>query len=297
MPSNKPIFYIDRETGTQKQEIVYGEKELNFLYRNRIGQQLRKLFVTQPWFSTISAYRKRNKLSARQIQSFVKKYDVDVTEASKPLNEYKSLDDFFCRQLKPNSRPIDTNKDSLASPADGRILAYRIDKDLSITIKNQHVSIPVLFNSLPDVNQLADGYAIVIRLAPKDYHRFHFPADGVASKPIQIHGSLESVHPIALSSGAKSFANKRSIVILDSTNFGRICLVSVGALTVGTIIQTYSPGQVSKGQEQGYFRFGGSTVVMLCDANKVQVDEDILNNSSTGIETLVKFGTKIATTI
>ena len=97
-----------------------------------------------------------------------------------------------------------------------------------------------------------------------------------------------------MSGGAKSFRNKRAISHLDSTEFGAIHIVEVGALTVGTIVQTYTPGQVTKGLEKGLFRFGGSTVVLLWGRQGPSVDADILSNTKSGFETLVKYGTQIA---
>ena len=69
--------------------------------------------------------------------------------------------------------------------------------------------------------------------------------------------------------------------------------MEVGALLVGKIVNHHGPAPIRRGQEKGYFQFGGSTVVLLLKKDTAILDEDILENSRNGIETLVKFGEKI----
>lgn len=88
--------------------------------------------------------------------------------------------------------------------------------------------------------------------------------------------------------------NKREYSIFNTKNFDDILYVEVGATFVGSIIQTYKPrSQINKGDEKGYFKFGGSTVILFIKENKVLLDEDILEQSSLGIETQVYMGEKI----
>ena len=63
---------------------------------------------------------------------------------------------------------------------------------------------------------------------------------------------------------------------------------------VGGIIETYTPNTtVEKGEEMGYFAFGGSTIVLHIDKNKIDIDSDILENTKNKIETYVKMGETI----
>ena len=288
------LSYVNRETDQVEEEIIYGEKALDFLYHTSIGNMFLSCFVSHPFFSMIHSMPKRLWFSKQKIRSFVSEYDVNVLEVSKGIEEYNSLDEFFTRELKPGCRPICEDEGSLLSPADGRVLTYKIDKELLIGIKGSEVSVREIIGDSQQAKCLEGGWAIVIRLAPKDYHRFHFPADGVALESRTIKGKLNSVHPIALSSGVESFLNKRHCTVLKSDMFGDVHLVEVGALTVGTIVQTYETGLVKKGEEKGYFRFGGSTVLVLVEPDRINMDNDILRNTENGIETLVKFGTRIA---
>ena len=287
------IEYIDRETGNVCQEIVYGERELRILYESTYGKFLRAGFASRSWFSSLNGVFKRINNSNKKINDFINRYDVNVSEIEKPLEQFNSLDNFFTRKLKSSSRPICYDSGTLVAPCDGRALVFKIEADGFFPIKGHKVSVTQLLKNQNVSEELLGGTVFIIRLAPKDYHRFHFPMSGLASQAKLIKGKLESVHPIALQSGSCSFLNKRMITKLRGA-LGEMYLVEVGALTVGTIVQTYQSKQVQKGDEKGYFRFGGSTIVLLWDKKGPKVDGDLIENSSKGIETFVKFGTQIA---
>lgn len=51
--------------------------------------------------------------------------------------------------------------------------------------------------------------------------------------------------------------------------------------------------EIKKGEEYGYFSFGGSTCICLFEPNKIQLDSDLLANSARPLETLVRMGTQI----
>jgi phosphatidylserine decarboxylase len=137
---------------------------------------------------------------------------------------------------------------------------------------------------------------LIFRLAPNDYHRFHFPYSGFVSEAKEIKGRYFSVSPYALHQDfTRVFVeNKREYLSLRTADKGEILLSPVGATMVGTIIETYKPNSnIEKGDEMGYFAFGGSTVVMLVDNQHFTIDKDILENTKKGIETAVKMGERI----
>ena len=75
--------------------------------------------------------------------------------------------------------------------------------------------------------------------------------------------------------------------------FGDVIMAEVGATMVGSIKQTYKGNFVNKGEEKGYFKFGGSTVVLLFEKNKINIDEDLLINTAQGYETTIRMGERI----
>lgn len=136
------------------------------------------------------------------------------------------------------------------------------------------------------------GICLLLRLAPVDYHRFHFLDSGVCGESRRIKGAYYSVNPIALKTVTSVFCrNKREYSILHSENFGNVLYVEVGATSVGSIIQTHIPGiRINKGDEKGYFKFGGSTMLLFMEKGKAVVDEDILQKTEIGYETKVLAG-------
>jgi len=88
--------------------------------------------------------------------------------------------------------------------------------------------------------------------------------------------------------------NERQILKCESS-FGPFWLVDVGAFGVGTIVQTYTGASHAKGEEKGYFKFGGSTVILIVPAGRLAFDADLVANSAAGIETRILCGERIAT--
>ena len=142
------------------------------------------------------------------------------------------------------------------------------------------------------------GTLVIVRLAPPDYHRFHFPVSGSVSPNTQIDGDYYSVNPLALRKMTEIFClNKREFTILSNPLFGDDVMAEVGATMAGSIVQTYTGDLAKKGEEKGYFKFGGSTVVLLFEKNKICIDADLLINTLKGYETGIKQGEKIGAMI
>jgi phosphatidylserine decarboxylase len=284
-----------RDTGAITSERIYQGDRLRLLYGR--ARPVTNLLLARGWFSHAYGWLRRTSRSRVQIAEFIASVGVNVDEAERPPEDYGSFDDFFTRRLKPGARPIDPDPARLVSPADARLLVARHLDGGTLAVKRSQVTLEELVGDFALAAQYRDGSAYVFRLAPVDYHRFHFPADGTVGAPRAVGGPLHSVHPIALAAGAPSFRNKRSVSILDSDRFGPILLVEIGALTIGTIVQTHQPGRVARGTEKGYFRFGGSTVVMALEPGRVVIDDDLAAASAlelaAPIETLVKMGTGI----
>ena len=134
-------------------------------------------------------------------------------------------------------------------------------------------------------------YALVFRLSVDDYHHYIFPDDGIVVRKKHIDGILHTVQPIAFENYKVFHENQRDITFLDCKNLGNVCYVEVGALFVGKIcnkeVHTFK-----KGDEKGYFEFGGSTVILLFE-KELNINSKIIKNSEKGIETIVKMGERI----
>ncbi len=219
-----------------------------------------------PFISKGCGFFADNSISRFAIPLFIKKYNIALDEIEKKT--FCSLNDFFTRTLKPGSRPI---KDHIVSPADGIITVYQnIQPTTSLLVKNQRFDLQSFLG--PSINALAfyGGTVAIIYLAPHNYHRYHAPFDCTPSSAVRIPGRYESVSYLAYTNGIDPLVeNERQLITLDSNTL----MITVGALCVGRITQTYTPNtSLKKGQEMGYFSFGGSTVVLVFKPNTVQFD-------------------------
>lgn len=290
------IRYVERKTGEYKIEKVPGEAFLKFLYYNPFGKLALEALIKRKFLSVWYGKKMNTEKSKEKIASFVQDLDIPLEEAEKSLHQFTSFNDFFYRKLKTGARTWDMREDALVSPADGKILAYEnIDTFSSFFVKGQEFSLEELFQSKEMAKKYEGGSFIIVRLAPVDYHRYHFPTDAWVESSHKITGYYYSVSTYAIRRNIRIFLeNQREYTILQSKNFGDIAYFEIGATMVGGIHQTYPKHtMVKKGQEKGYFDFGGSTCLLLLEKGKVQIDEDLLENTKKGIETKVYVGEKI----
>jgi phosphatidylserine decarboxylase len=292
------IKYYNRKLKKYEVETVAGYTYIKWTYSSPIGMKLLEIIIKKKFFSKLYGYYCNSILSKRKINSFIKNFNIDMTQSSKDKSQFKNFNDFFTRKLKPNSRPIDKNEYSLISPGDGRLLAYsNIDLNKLVQIKGITYKLYDLIKDTRTSEKFNSGDLIILRLAPIDYHRFHFIDYGKCTTSKRIKGDYYSVNPMALKKIRNLFCkNERQWSIFHSKNFGDILYVEVGATCVGSIVQTYKPNKyVSKGDEKGYFKFGGSTIILFFEKNKIVLDQDIIKQTKQGFETKVLMGEKIGT--
>jgi len=288
----KDIFYVDRATGKLCKEKIYYEKWLRFFYgEHALGAWIGTCIAKLPLFSRIVGFLQRTRFSKRKIQPFVKRYHISTEEALLPISQFQSFNDFFIRKLKPGARPIAPTV--LTIPADGRYLLY---PDLhtadGFLVKGDKFSLEALVADRTWAKHYKQGSLLIARLCPTDYHRFHFPCDCIPSPAKLINGWLHSVSPLALRHHISRLTeNKRMLTFLHTQTCGTILFCEVGATNVGSIHQTYTPHQpYKKGDEKGFFSFGGSTLILLFEKNRISFSEDLILNSFQHIETLCLMG-------
>jgi phosphatidylserine decarboxylase len=289
------ITYINRETGNTETENPPSEGLLKFLYENPLGRSTLLALVTKKTISDWYGSKMDRTSSSKKIKPFIEELQIDMKDYRNNVNEFHTFNEFFYRELKPGARKIGNG---LISPGDGKILAFENMEAVShFYIKGGTFT---LDRFLAD-NALAEKYRnasmIILRLAPRDYHRYHFPYKGIAGASAKIRGAYYSVSPYAL---VRNFArvfceNKREICRLQIADYKELLIIPVGATMVGSINSTYQPNTpVEKGDEMGYFAFGGSTLVLLFDAGMFTISPDLLKNTRNGLETYVKMGEEIA---
>lgn len=292
------LFVYDRSSKKVEKEKIYGRAYLEAFYGKGffpliLSKTLLPIVATIPLFSWIYGLIQKSGLTKKKVKAFIKKFHVDASEFEKEVGEFTSFNDFFIRKLKKGTRPIIKDHHLATLPADGRYLVFQnLDKTESFFVKGKRFNLATLLKSEKLAKRYHQGSMVIARLCPTDYHRFHFPIDCVPDDPVLINGPLYSVNPIALSKNIDILAeNKRMVTTLHTKEYGRIVYVEIGATYVGSIHQTYTPfREYKKGDEKGFFSFGGSCLVLLFEKDVISFDQDLIQNSAQFIETKALMG-------
>jgi len=281
--------YIYRERNSEENIITESPWYLDFLYCTILGRLLLKLFVTKTTCNLAAKFM-NSKISKYRIKKFINKNDINIFEYDD--RKYNSYNDFFTRKVISYKRPINTTKNVLISPCDSKLTAYKISDDLTLNIKNSYYSIDTLVDK-KIMDEYRDGYALVFRLSSDNYHRYCYIDSGSKGKNYHIDGIFHTVQPISLKHYNFYKTNTREWTILNTNNFGKVIQVEIGALLIGRIRNNHETYIFKKGEEKGYFEFGGSTIVLLVKKNMIKLDADIERNSKENIETIVTYGERI----
>ncbi len=295
--SQEPVEFYHRGRRERLEEQVPGEAWLRWLYSSSISGRvalhvLAKRALCSWWYGRKMDHPR----SVHKVLPFIVEHDLDVDEFTKQAMAYKTFNEFFYRALKPSARPIDADPRSAVLPADGRHLVFPdVDAADGFYVKGERFDLGELIGGAHTARQFAGGAMLISRLAPVDYHRFHFPCPGTPGRASEIKGLLYSVNPIALRRNVRYLVqNKRMVTLLDSELFGTVAMIEVGATMVGAIRQTYIPAtKVKKGEEKGLFKFGGSCVITLFQKGRIVFDDDLRRQSAGHVETYAKMGERL----
>lgn len=193
---------------------------------------------------------------------FAKTYKIQLEEAEFPIDEYKSLNAFFTRRLKPGLRPVAST--FCVHPADSRITQYGpIEKGVLIQAKGLEYNLGEFLGSPEKAEKYEGGFFIVYYLCPTDYHRVHSPVEGTIKEIKKLGLDLWPVHDQSVGLITNLFIVNERMVVSMNTQLGPIETVFVGATNVGSIEIFKKQGEfIAKGEELGVFQMG-STVVMI----------------------------------
>lgn len=221
------------------------------------------------------------------IRSFVRIYKVNLDDVQKSVPEgFISFNDFFTRELKSGSRPIDPSDSSIVSPADGIVSASgRIEKNAVWQAKGHDYSLEeLLATDLDEAQRYYDGSFATIYLAPFNYHRVHAPLAGELVAARFVPGTLFSVNQLTVSFLRGLFTRNERLIYHFRTAAGPMVLIFVGALNVGSIttpwtgvlrprkgnvvenIDLQSSSQsttINKGDLIGWFNMGSTIILLL----------------------------------
>ncbi len=274
----------DRKNKSYYEDVQYGGGFLKKLYGTAFGRFIMPLVLSRP-ISKIGGVYTDTFFSKPAIKGFITKNKIDMSEYVP--KKYKSLNDFFTREIKAEKRPMDASEDAFVSLADSKLSCYPIDEKNQIQIKGNLYTVPELVGDKVDLSGYEGGKCLVFRLSVDDYHRYGFPDSGRIKKTYPIKGRLHTVCDI--SSNYKVYQeNSRVVTVLETDHFGEMIVIEVGALMVGRIVN-HDLQSFSKGQEKGHFRLGGSTIVVLVKDGQLVLDPDISEHLEKGLEVKLRY--------
>ena len=281
--------YKDR---TGKEVCANGQQDvfLQKMYGTALGRKLLSVLV-QPVVSKIAGRFMDSGLSAVLVSPFVQKNHIDLSQYEK--KEFTSYNDFFTRKIRPSSRPFAEAAEAFTAPCDSKLSVYPITEEAQFCIKDTQYTMESLTRSKRVAKEYEGGILCVFRLTVDDYHRYAFVDDGELSREFHIPGVYHTVNPVAGEYYPIYKENTGEYALLKTVNFGTVLMMEVGALMVGRIENVPLRGRVKRGKEKGNFAFGGSTIVLMTQKDRVLPDPDIFFNSEKGIETRVHLGEKI----
>jgi len=260
---------------------------LRFLYHTVPGRVLLKLLSGRA-VSRLSALYMDSPLSKPLIPAFVRKNGIDLREYE--AADYRCFNDFFTRQVRAECRPIVEEAEALIAPCDGLLSAYHIQKGLVLPVKQSRYLIDTLLGGDPVAAQYTGGVCLVFRLCVNHYHRYCYVDDGVKGENVFIPGRLHTVRPIALEALPVFTENCRAYTVMETAHFGAVTQVEVGAMLVGKIRNLHGAGAIRRGAEKGRFLYGGSTIILLLEPERVRLPESLFRATEQGIETPVQMG-------
>ena len=288
--------YFDRRDGQKRKDPIASARFLRWAYNTRSGRWAENFIFATKAFARFYGWLHKTRWSRRKISPFVREMGVDLDDLTRPAVDYPNFHEFFVRDIDLSRRPMARDSEICAAPVDGRILAYAdISPDRIFQIKQ---SVFCLRGFLKDdglAERFAGGTLIICRLGLADYHYVHFPFSGVPGPPLSIPGKYHAGGPYSLRRLIPFYAeNFRMVTAVDSDRFGRAAIVEIGAMSVGSIRQLFQPGAPAvKGAKKARFELGGSTVALLLEKGRIEIDADLLAHTAEGIETYVRLGDSI----
>jgi phosphatidylserine decarboxylase len=290
------IKYFNRRKNELEVEKVYGDGAVRWLYDSAPGQFLSNFLIKAP-ISRLYGMTQELPVSKNKIAPFIKNFNIPMEdylpeEGRSVTDPYSSFNKFFIRRFREGKRPFSQEENILSAFAEARYFGYEsLKDDETIPVKGHCMNAKALIDH-PNWNEtFREGPMLLARLCPVDYHRYHYPDQGKTLDSYRIKGLFHSVNPLALRKAPEVFmVNERQVSILETENFGKLAYVEVGAICVGKIVQSHQKNNFNRGDEKGYFLFGGSTVIVFGEKGKWRPNDDILKYTPQGIETYLQLG-------
>ena len=283
----------------RKQKAASASKEkaqasfaLRFLYTNRLGRLILKLLVRRKVSQKARKYF-CSRASRIAIGPFIYLQHIDMNDYES--GPFASFNDFFIRRLKPGARPLDSRPDHLISPCDAKAAAFPISANSVWHVKGTEYSLEALLGDRDLAARYEGGVGVILRLSPDDYHRYCYLDDGHMEERHFIPGKLHTVQAIADRERVLA-VNCREYTVLHTEHFGPVIQMEVGAILIGQIVNYHEHHTFYRGEEKGRFEYGGSTILLFFEKDRVQLHPQLFTSGAAGREVKVRMGQSIGKT-
>ncbi|MEM9172796.1 MAG: phosphatidylserine decarboxylase [Pseudomonadota bacterium] len=220
--------------------------------------------------------------SRAHLDSYIKDPNFRIDDYQVAPSGWHSFNQFFARETKPGKRPIANHCDpgTVVSPADCQIKDVRtIAADDTIEVKKAHLKISELMADSQYADAFEGGLLMSAYLQMYDYHRMHVPAAGKVLEAKKIPGTVglqieaEGDMLIPIPQLGFQFTQDRGLLVLETDAMGLVALIPVGMVQISSVVLTAEVGvELYKGEEFGYFQFGGSNIIMLTQKDRFELD-------------------------
>ncbi|MCF6155527.1 MAG: hypothetical protein E3K36_09805 [Candidatus Brocadia sp.] len=232
--------------------------------------------------------------SVKNIKEWVEDPTVNIGEYEVPSGGFKSFDDFFTRKIKSGARPIymSANDSIITSPADCTIskIHGKLNTEAIFEVKDEIFDVKKLLDNSTLADRFLNGDGAICFLMPSDYHRFHSPVNGKIIEVKQLGG----LYFAAQGWTNYFFERRRGYFLIETSRYGIVGVVPVGLADISSISFVRKENDVvQKGDELGFFAYGGSAIVLLFEPNRL-MDPIYVNNTVYEVSNVkVKMGQKI----
>ncbi|MBV9962721.1 MAG: phosphatidylserine decarboxylase [Parafilimonas sp.] len=218
--------------------------------------------------------------SAKEIETFLQDPKNKIEEYITPPSGYLSFNQYLARHVKAGKRPIDErcNNDIIVAPTDSKYLGkWQLDNDSTITVKGDTYSMNDLLAGSSYYKKFKGGLFTHLYLSVNDYHRYHTPVGGKIVEMKKIPGRTWTNEVKKLTGNTTvddigfQFNQTRGYIIIKTNNIGFVAVVPVGMGFVSSVNFTIDDGAtLAKGDEFGFFAYGGSDIIMLFEKDAVK---------------------------
>lgn len=298
MADIKPIAVWNRYTDQIEEELL---SDSPTTYETRPRRSPMQWITSQPLYDNLYAKMQHTHRSKKKIEPFVREHGVKMEEfAPSDPQAYPAFGDFIIRPFRPGARSFTKVPGEMPAFAEARYMGWeKLDPEQRFPVKGHSLSAERILGGAERAGPFIGGPVLLVRLSLVDYHHMHYPDSGRTLEQDWLGKRNWTVSWQALQHKEDIlFENERQVNVLETTNFGRLGFVELGALNVGRIVQVHpveTPFQ--RGDHKSMFRFGGSAIVVFGQAGAWRPNDDPLKHTEEGLETFVRLGDAVATSL